>query len=103
MRRANQQHGRQRSAQILHESSLKQQTEHQAAGVCPPEGTSYWEPPLPEGLQLFLLAFVAEDADFTGTLWHRMTTHDATVRDMTKHFWTKEMTQKKNKAEDYSA
>lgn len=62
-------------AQILHESPLKKQPEHEAAGVCPPEGASDREPPLPQSLQLLLLAFIAEDTDSTRTLWHTMT-HD---------------------------
>lgn len=62
--------------QILHEASFKQQPEHQAAGVRPPEGPGYREPPFLQGLQLFLLAFVAEEASSAGTLWRRTTGHD---------------------------
>ena len=59
--------------QISHEAAFKQQPEQQAARVRPPEGTSYWEPPLLQGLQLFLLAFAAEEASSARTLSHRTT------------------------------
>lgn len=59
--------------QILHESPLKKQPEHEAAGVCPPEGASDREPPLPQSLQLLFLAFIAEDTDSTRTLLRTMT------------------------------
>lgn len=63
---------RKKEALVLHESCFKQQPEHQAAGICPPEGTSYWEPPLFQSLQLLILAFCAEKPSSTRTLSHRM-------------------------------
>ncbi len=58
---------------VLHEASFKQQPEHQAAGIRPPEGASYWESPSLQSFQLFLLAFVAEETSSARALSHRMT------------------------------
>lgn len=55
-------------ARVLHESSFKQEPEQKAEGVCPPEGTRYRQSPVPEALQLFLLTFVAQDANSSRTL-----------------------------------
>lgn len=71
-------------SQILHEASFKQQPEHQAAGVCPPEGASYWEPPFPQSLQFFILAFAAEETSSTRRLLHRNTWHDKIKQNQTR-------------------
>lgn len=77
-------HAWHRKRGFLHESPLKKQPEHEAAGVCPPEGASDREPPLPQSLQLLFLAFIAVDTDSTRTLWRTMT-HDG-EESVTVHF-----------------
>lgn len=68
---------------ILHEASLKQQPEHQTAGIRPPEGASDWESPFLQSLQLFLLAFAAEKTSFTWTLSNTVTWREKIKEGMT--------------------
>lgn len=71
-------------SQGLHEPSFKQQPEQQAAGICPPEGASYGESALLQGLQLLLLALVAEKTHSAWSLSSKHMTNKMT-HDMEKH------------------
>lgn len=54
--------------QILHESTFKEQPDHQAAEVRPPEDARYRQSPLLQRLQLFLLSLAAEGSSSASTL-----------------------------------
>ena len=62
---------RKTESQGLHESTFKQQPDHQAEEVRPPEGASYRQPLLLQRLQLFLLTLVAVESSSARTLLYR--------------------------------